>query len=206
VVTFVDTTPPTLVIPDQTVESQGSTGFVDMSAFTANDLVDGDPCCNPTHDGPVDGIFPVGVTQVTWEATDSHGNRTEGIQIINVVKKLQDVDPTQPGVLEVSPAQEVKSSGKEGGPFDLDSQDYQLSNTGGQPLNFSASADVNWLTVGTTSGTISPQGGALVNVKLKANASSNLPKGTHTAVITFSDTTDTTNVVDVVRTWTLRVK
>ena len=123
-----------------------------------------------------------------------------------VVKKLQDVDPTQPGVLEVSPAQEVKSSGKAGGPFDPDSQDYQLSNTGGQPLNFSASADVNWLTVGTTSGTISPQGGALVNVKLKANASSSLPKGTHTAVITFSDTTDTTNVVDVVRTWTLRVK
>lgn len=136
-------------------------------------------------------------------ATDSHGNRTEGVQIINVVKKIVDVDPGDPGMLEVSPTQNVKSTGKAGGPFDPDSQDYQLKNTGGQSLDFSASVDVNWLTVGTTSGSIDPQFGTLVNVKLKANASSNLPKGTHIAVITFSDTT---NGVDVVRTWTLRVK
>jgi hypothetical protein len=84
-VTVVDTTKPTLTAPaDVTVEQTGLDGTpVDLGQATATDL-----CCaaediDIANDAPA--VFPLGITPVTWTATDDAGNVTTATQQVTIM-------------------------------------------------------------------------------------------------------------------------
>lgn len=86
-VTVVDTTPPEISIhqPAITVEAVSAQVTVVLGIVTATDLVDG--ALVATNNAPA--VFPMGVTQVVWSATDAAGNTVTATQ--NVV--VQDTTP-----------------------------------------------------------------------------------------------------------------
>ncbi|HRR83326.1 MAG TPA: HYR domain-containing protein, partial [Planctomycetota bacterium] len=94
-IVVVDTTPPTLTPPpDKTVEQTSPAGTpVDIGAATVSDICD--IAAAATNDAPA--LFPVGLTTVTWQATDASGNRATAVQRIHVM------DTTPPVVTVVSP-------------------------------------------------------------------------------------------------------
>ncbi len=81
-VTVVDTTAPALQVPPAvSVETSNPNGTaVDIGVATASDLADPAPAI--TNDAPA--VFPVGVTTVTWTATDASGNSATGTQTVTV--------------------------------------------------------------------------------------------------------------------------
>ena len=88
-VTVTDLTPPTVSPPaDVTVEATGEFTEVALGSAAASDLVDGSLTPTPDNSGP----FPVGVTVVTWSATDAAGNSASATQTVTVV------DTTAPAV------------------------------------------------------------------------------------------------------------
>ena len=88
-VTVTDLTPPTVSPPaDVTVEATGEFTEVALGSAAASDLVDGSLTPTPDNSGP----FPVGVTVVTWSATDAAGNSASATQTVTVA------DTTAPAV------------------------------------------------------------------------------------------------------------
>ena len=72
-VTVVDTTPPSVNVPgNMVVEATSAAGAAVNFSASANDLVDGAiiPTCIPASGS----TFPLGTTQVTCSAADTHGN------------------------------------------------------------------------------------------------------------------------------------
>jgi len=86
-VTVTDTTAPTLTIqqPAVTVEATAAQMTVTLGVATATDIVDG--VLTPTNNAPV--TFPLGVTTVTYTATDAAGNAATAQQQVTV----QDTTP-----------------------------------------------------------------------------------------------------------------
>ena len=85
-ITIQDSTPPVLSAPaDITAEATGSSTTVDIGTATATDVFDSNPTV--TNDAP--GSFPIGVTTVTWTATDSADNAATATQSVTV----QDTTP-----------------------------------------------------------------------------------------------------------------
>ena len=79
--TILDSTPPVLTAPaDVTVEATGSFTTVDIGTATATDNFDSNPTI--TNDAP--GSFPIGVTTVTWTATDTADNTATATQRVTV--------------------------------------------------------------------------------------------------------------------------
>jgi hypothetical protein len=92
-VTVVDTTPPSLSVPsDITLNTESASGVIVTYVATATDNLDGAvvPSCSPSSGAS----FPVGTTQVTCTATDSHGNSTSAGFNVTVVL----VDTTAPAL------------------------------------------------------------------------------------------------------------
>ena len=88
-VTVTDLTPPTVTSPaDVTVEATGEFTDVDLGSASASDLVDGIIAPSSDNTGP----YPVGVTIVTWSATDSSGNTGIAAHTVTVT------DATKPAV------------------------------------------------------------------------------------------------------------
>jgi HYR domain len=85
--TVKDTTPPIIQIqqPAITVEATSPTMVVDLGSVTATDAVDG--AITPVSNAPA--VFPIGVTTVTWTATDAAGNTATAQQLVTV----QDTTP-----------------------------------------------------------------------------------------------------------------
>src|SRR3989449_563975 len=83
-VIVVDTTPPTMIVPDDTtIEATGASGATATFTATAHDLVDGSltPVCTPASGS----IFGFGATTVSCQATDGHGNTASAAFTIHVV-------------------------------------------------------------------------------------------------------------------------
>jgi hypothetical protein len=91
------------------------------------------------------------------------------------------------GMIAVTPAGDFAAQGPLGGPFAPASSNYVISNTGPATLNYSVSADVNWLSFTNGSGSISPFGNVTVSVATNANAAA-LPLGTYPGTISFVNT------------------
>jgi hypothetical protein len=97
-VTVNDTTPPSIVTPnDIVVDATGISTLVSLSAPTVHDVVDPSPSI--TNDAPVNG-FPVGITTVTWIATDDYGNSDSASQLVTVLEVSS--EPEYPSIFDVT--------------------------------------------------------------------------------------------------------
>jgi hypothetical protein len=82
-INVVDTTPPSLSVPDDLiVEATATRTPLDIGAASASDTVDG--LLVPTSDAPTNG-FPLGETTVVWTVADSSGNEASATQSVRVI-------------------------------------------------------------------------------------------------------------------------
>jgi uncharacterized repeat protein (TIGR03803 family) len=104
-----------------------------------------------------------------------------GSNLINVLAPLD--------ALQISPLGGWSSSGGVGGPLTPESQNYTLTNIGNVALDWGAAATVPWLSLSIDAGTLNPGGGATVVASLNG-AARNLPLGSYSATIWFTNLTD----------------
>ena len=95
----------------------------------------------------------------------------------------------RPDSLQIFPVTGFNAIGGVGGPFTPVSQTLTLTNTGTQALNWTVSNPVSWLDVSAGSGTLAPGTASLVTVSLNSSAT-NLPCGTYSATVWFTNLTD----------------
>jgi len=117
---------------------------------------------------------------ITIQATNAAGSDSESW--------LLSVEPP-PGVLSVTPAEGLSSSGNEGGPFSPSSKDYTLENTGEGSINWTASKTQDWVTLSATGGSLAPAASATVTVSINSTANS-LTADTYNDTVTFTNTTN----------------
>ncbi|MCH8038167.1 MAG: HYR domain-containing protein, partial [Proteobacteria bacterium] len=97
-----DTTPPVITAPaDVTAEATGSATVVALGTPTVSDDIDPSP--DVSNDAPAS--FPLGLTVVTWTATDASDNTTSDTQEVTVVET-----GTALSVTGVSPNEIVRTS------------------------------------------------------------------------------------------------
>ncbi len=89
----------------------------------------------------------------------------------------------------VKPLDDFFSIGPYGGPFDPPSKTYTLTNNEGFPIEYSASADADWLTIDNMGGMIPAGGSVDVNVSINAAANS-LPRGDYGATVLLVNLTN----------------
>ncbi len=90
------------------------------------------------------------------------------------------------GILGITPATGFAAGGPVGGPFSVTEQDFLLTNSGTASLGWSLINTSLWLTVSSSSGSLSSGGSDVVSVSLNSTAG-NLPAGTYTASIFFTN-------------------
>lgn len=129
------------------------------------------------------------LTVGSHDATLTFQNADDESQLITRTIRLAAGDPPEPAVLGVTPSSEQNSSGTAGGPFSPSGFDYTLENTGELTLNWTASVNVNWVTLSVTSGALEEGADATVTASLNANANG-LGAGAHTATLTFRNADD----------------
>ncbi len=93
------------------------------------------------------------------------------------------------GSLTVSPSTTLSSSGMVGGPFSPSSQQYTLTNTGGQSITWTGSVNQPWVTLSLTGGTLAPGASATAVVSINTNASS-LAAGSYSGTVNFVNETN----------------
>ncbi len=91
--------------------------------------------------------------------------------------------------LTVSPSSGFASSGPAGGPFAPASQDYTLSNTGPNPIDWTATSAVTWAALSLTAGRLDAGETATVTVSIGAEAET-LPIGDYDDIVMFTNMTN----------------
>jgi len=95
------------------------------------------------------------------------------------------------GVLEVSPEEDFRASGDVGGPVTPGEMRYTLSNSGADPLDWSAHVSAPWLVISDPAeGTLAPEASAQVLVSIDQLVVSRFSAGRYEAEISFLNTTD----------------
>ncbi len=112
------------------------------------------------------------------------------------------IESAEPGVLSVTPATGLSSSGVKGGPFTPSSITYTLANTGGSALNWTAARTMTWVSLSSAGGTLAPGASTTLVVSINSNAR-RLNVGTYTDTVTITNTT--TGSGNTTRTVTLTV-
>jgi len=98
---------------------------------------------------------------------------------------------TQPGAMAVTPAGGLVSTGPAGGPFAPSSQAYDLQNTGGASIAWTASAVQTWVTIAPASGNLGAGASTTVTVSIN-NGANTLAAGAHNDTVTFTNATNGT--------------
>jgi hypothetical protein len=93
-----------------------------------------------------------------------------------------------PDALGILPGTGFIANGFAGGPFDVTSQNYSLTNSGGTSFTWSILGIPTWLTATPSTGTLAANGSASVSVSLNSAANA-LSVGTYTATLSFSNQT-----------------
>lgn len=91
-----------------------------------------------------------------------------------------------PDPLEISPATGFTATGTVGGPFNVTSITFQLTNSGAASLKWSLINTSSWLQASLTGGTLTVGGSTNVTVNL-ASSADNLAQGTYTAELGFTN-------------------
>lgn len=92
-----------------------------------------------------------------------------------------------PAALQIQPAGGFSASGKPGGPFDSAVQTFTLTNNGSPTLTWALLNPVSWLRLLPTGGTLTPGGPAASVVASLNPAATNLPPGSYSATVTFTN-------------------
>lgn len=91
-----------------------------------------------------------------------------------------------PDGFSIMPGRGLTSGGPAGGPFNVTSQNFSLTNSGATSLNWSLINTSLWVNAAPTSGTLAPGGQAIVTLNLNS-AASNLTAGVYTANVWFTN-------------------
>ena len=98
---------------------------------------------------------------------------------------------TAAGPLTVTPAGGLTSSGTAGGPFTPSSVSYTLTNSGGSPMNWTATKVASWVTLSSAGGALAAGAPVTVTVSIGTGANS-LAVGSYTDNVTFTNTSNGT--------------
>lgn len=93
------------------------------------------------------------------------------------------------GDLAVTPGTTLSAVGPAGGPFTPATVDYVLTNSGSTPINWTAGATANWVTLSSNSGTLAPSVSSTLTISINADANS-LAVGNHSGFLTITNTTN----------------
>ena len=93
------------------------------------------------------------------------------------------------GILEVTPTDNLTSSGNQGESFTPSSKDFKVKNTGDASINWTVSKTQTWVSLSSTGGTLSPDESTTVTVSIN-NSANSLSSGTYNDMITFTNTTN----------------
>jgi hypothetical protein len=170
----------------------GPNGFSNLVEFIGADL--------PLDGSPMTGSYSIPAPGGIWDAADN-GTYTLTLFAGAVEDTLNNVTPqtvlgsfdvsistASAGVLAVSPAGGLSSSGTVGGPFSPASILYTLTNSGGSTLNWTASKTANWVSLSATGGSLAAGGSTNVTVSINSNADS-LTAGNYNDTVSFANTT-----------------
>jgi hypothetical protein len=94
----------------------------------------------------------------------------------------------RPGQLEVTPADDLSSSGTVGGPFSPSSVELHLVQHRRSSLSWTAGKTQNWVSLSASSGTLAAGASTTVTVSLNANADS-LTAGSYSDTVSFVNST-----------------
>lgn len=113
----------------------------------------------------------------------SNGN---GNKSIPVTLTLQGA----PAALTIAPAETAYFAMNGSAPATPAYKQYNLSNTGGQPLSWSASVNQNWIGLSSTGGTLQPGAQATLAVNVLSGPAGALPQGISNGSVTIANTTN----------------
>jgi hypothetical protein len=142
---------------------------------------------NYAFGGAQNGSYTITPSKSGYTFTPS----SRSITVNNANYTVPDFTATQTteGILSVSPSDRFDSSGSQGGPFSPSSKTYTLSNTGGSSINWTSSKGQSWVSLSSTSGTLSPGGSTTVTVSINSNANSLSPSN-YVDTVSFTNTTN----------------
>ncbi|MCC6543676.1 MAG: PIG-L family deacetylase [Nitrospirae bacterium] len=126
----------------------------------------------------------------TWSGDES-GNQNPVTITMDTDKVVTADFVVLPGSLTVTPSDGLSASGIFGGPFSPSSYTYQLQNSGGTTINWTASQTKKWVTLSSSGGTLSPGASTTVDVSIN-NMANRLFSGLYNDVVYFSNTTNGT--------------
>ena len=173
-----------------------SNGNTISSSCIFNDVTQGDmdaPCTGSYNCYQPSGTYgvlstnnsayaPAYGTTTSWDFATGLGS----INVYNLVTGWKSFVVANPMTLQVSPSNDIASSGNQGGPFSPSSFQYMLQASIGS-VGYSISGVPSWLTPSSTSGTTTTTG-TTITFTVNSNANS-LSPATYNATITFTDTT-----------------
>jgi hypothetical protein len=150
---------------------------------------------------PMTGSYSIAAPGGSWDPADN-GTYTITLQEAAVADTLSNVTPetvlgtffvnistATPGVLAVTPPENLVSSGKVGGLFTPVSQAYTLSNSGGTTMNWAVSKTAAWLGLSASSGSLAPGASTVVTVSINGAANA-LTAGGYSDTVNFANTTN----------------
>ena len=158
----------------------------------------------PENGSPLGATYTIAAPGGTWDAADN-GTYTITLQEAAVADIAGNVTPETvlgtftvnistltPGVLAVTPSTHLTSSGNVGGDFTPAQQQYTLTNTGQNSLNWSVTKTAEWISLSSTSGSSGTlAGGASINVAVIINPAANsLTAGSYSDTVNFSNITN----------------
>jgi hypothetical protein len=126
---------------------------------------------------------PAYKTATGWDFATGIGT----INVFNLVNGWKAFFNPNPAALQVTPANNISSSGNQGGPFSPTSFQYQVSASSGT-IGYSISGTPSWLNVSSASGTVNTSG-TTITFTINSGANS-LSAATYNATIAFTDTTN----------------
>ena len=103
----------------------------------------------------------------------------------NLIKSL-----AMPEALQITPRTTFSATGVPGGPFDVTSQNYTLTNVGAATLNWTLANTSLWLNVSSAGGSLAQGGPATIVTASLAPAAYNLTAGVYTASVGLTNLND----------------
>jgi hypothetical protein len=170
----------------------GPNGYSNGVEFAGADL--------PADGSPITATYSIGAPGGVWDGADNGSysiillegavedtlNNVSSQTILGAFNVA--ISTATPGLLAVLPAGGLTASGSVGGPFSPASIGYTLTNTGGAPLDWTASNAQEWVTLSTAGGNLATAASTTVTVSINS-AAQTLAVGDYTNSIRFVNTT-----------------